>query len=60
MRMTLSKAHQYTWKSGLKTGSYYIRSKPALASQQFTVAVRQNSAAAVVEDQHQPCEVCSS
>lgn len=26
----LSKAHYYGWKQGLKTGSYYIRSKPAV------------------------------
>ena len=28
----LIKYHLYTWKKGLKTGSYYIRSKPAVNS----------------------------
>lgn len=27
---TLSKAHRYGWRQGLKTGSYYIRSKPVV------------------------------
>lgn len=33
----LTKIHLYGWKRGLKTGSYYIRSKPAINSQQFTL-----------------------
>ena len=33
----LHKAHFYGWKRGLKTGSYYIRSKPATASVSFTL-----------------------
>ena len=33
----LTKYHIYAWKRGLKTGSYYIRSKPATNSQQFTI-----------------------
>lgn len=61
---TLSKAHLYSWKCGLKTGSYYIRSKPALASQQFTVAVKSNKKlgknATEPVAQAEPCDVCSS
>ena len=34
---TLTNAHMYGWSSGLKTGSYYIRSKPRLNSQRFTM-----------------------
>ena len=33
----LSKCHFYGWKKGLKTGSYYIRSKPAMNAQSFTI-----------------------
>ena len=33
----LTNAHMYGWSQGLKTGSYYIRSKPALNSQRFTM-----------------------
>jgi len=33
----ISSMHFYGWKSGLKTGMYYLRSKPAAAAIQFTV-----------------------
>jgi ribonucleoside-diphosphate reductase alpha chain len=33
----LTKMHFYGWKNGLKTGSYYIRTKPQHFSQNFTV-----------------------
>ena len=33
----LTSAHIYGWKKGLKTGSYYIRSKPATSAEAFTV-----------------------
>jgi len=33
----ISSAHLYSWKLGLKTGSYYIRSKPVTNSQNFTI-----------------------
>lgn len=31
----LTSAHFYGWKLGLKTGSYYIRTKPAINAQNF-------------------------
>jgi ribonucleotide reductase alpha subunit len=37
----MSSMHLYAWKMGLKTGMYYLRSKPASNAQQFTVAVKQ-------------------
>lgn len=33
----ISSAHLYSWKLGLKTGSYYIRTKPVTNSQNFTI-----------------------
>lgn len=33
----LSKMHFYAWKKGLKTGCYYVRSKPLVSSPQITV-----------------------
>jgi ribonucleoside-diphosphate reductase alpha chain len=33
----LSSMHLYGWKKGLKTGSYYIRSKPARNAVKFTI-----------------------
>ena len=34
---TLGSALIYGWKRGLKTGSYYIRSRPKIQAQQFTI-----------------------
>ena len=34
---TLSSALFFGWKSGLKTGAYYIRSQPKVQAQQFTI-----------------------
>jgi ribonucleotide reductase alpha subunit len=33
----LSSMHLYGWKRGLKTGSYYIRSKPSTNAVKFTI-----------------------
>lgn len=33
----LSAAHLFGWSMGLKTGSYYVRGRPALNSQRFTM-----------------------
>ena len=33
----LTSMHFYAWKKGLKTGMYYLRTKPAAAAIQFTV-----------------------
>lgn len=37
-RAKLNAMHFYAYKKGLKTGSYYIRQKPAAQAMQFTVA----------------------
>ena len=29
--------HFYSWKKGLKTGIYYLRTKPIAKAQQFTI-----------------------
>ena len=34
----LHKSHFYAWKNGLKTGMYYLHSKPAANPIQFTVS----------------------
>jgi len=33
----LTKMHFYAWKKGLKTGQYYLRTKPSVRAQQFTI-----------------------
>ena len=55
----LIKYHLYTWKKGLKTGSYYIRSKPAVNSQQFTLDP--NIKRRIEEEEnYEVCEMCSA
>jgi ribonucleoside-diphosphate reductase alpha chain len=43
----LSSMHFYSWKKGLKTGIYYLRTKPAANAQKFTI-------------EHKPCDTCSA
>ena len=61
----------YGWKNGLKTGSYYIRSRPKVQAQQFTIdpmkkkemeaARKRNTGNNNGEDpNYQQCEVCSA
>ena len=33
----LSSMHFYSWKSGLKTGLYYLRTRPVASAQKFTI-----------------------
>ena len=35
----LTSCHFYGWKQGLKTGSYYIRTKPAINPQNFGMSI---------------------
>jgi ribonucleotide reductase alpha subunit len=35
----LTSLHFYTWKNGLKTGMYYLRSKPASETIKFTLEI---------------------
>ena len=54
----LLKYHLYSWKKGLKTGSYYIRSKPAVNSQQFTLDP--NIKRKIELEEQVGCEMCSA
>ncbi len=67
---TLSSAFFYGWKSGLKTGCYYIRTRPKAQAQQFTLSakkVQNNQEKQEVDDQlnqgndsnYKECEMCS-
>jgi ribonucleoside-diphosphate reductase alpha chain len=47
--------HMYGWKNGLKTGSYYIRTKSILENQNFTTEVGKESSAESKE-----CLMCSA
>ena len=50
---TLTKIHFFGWKSGLKTGSYYIRTRQLNASQNFCMKADREQAL-------QECENCSA
>lgn len=52
----LSSMHFYTWKKGLKTGIYYLRSRPAANAQQFTVDPRLYQK---FKNKESECESCS-
>ncbi len=63
----------YSWKCGLKTGSYYIRTRVAMMSQKFTISPEvqreielneilksQEKAKTIVEADEEICLMCSS
>jgi ribonucleoside-diphosphate reductase subunit M1 len=52
----LSNAHFHSWKSGLKTGSYYIRSQPPSDSQNFTLDPNKEK---LYKSEEQECLMCS-
>lgn len=58
----LSSMHFYGWSKGLKTGSYYIRTKPKAKTQQFTIdpnfAKKQQKKVVVCTDE--VCTMCSA
>jgi len=48
--------HMYGWKNGLKTGSYYIRTKSVLENQNFSTEVSKEKSGSKFKD----CEMCSA
>jgi ribonucleoside-diphosphate reductase alpha subunit len=63
----LSSMHMYGWKKGLKTGSYYIRTRAKARAQQVTVPVAQQLSTGPTKEQKlacslanpESCEMCS-
>jgi ribonucleotide reductase alpha subunit len=55
---TLGSALIYGWKRGLKTGSYYVRSRPKIQAQQFTIDPKLKEKVFEEEAPH-VCESCS-
>ena len=66
----LSSMHFYSWRRGLKTGMYYLRTRPKADAIKFTVdttalerrASNENSAAQAndAEDDDEPCLSCGA
>jgi len=59
----LSSMHFYSWSIGLKTGSYYLRTRPRAQTQQFTIDpefIRNNNKKKCIEQSDGTCLLCSS
>jgi ribonucleoside-diphosphate reductase alpha chain len=68
----LSSMHFYAWSRGLKTGQYYLRTRPAADAQQFSIDISSGTsaaagagagaggAAASSDDSGVECTVCSA
>jgi len=57
----LNSVHLYGHSLGLKTGSYYIRTKPALSTQNFSMDYKTEiNFKNKLNDNHEPCLNCSS
>lgn len=56
----LTAMHFYAWKKGLKTGMYYLRTKPAVNAIQFTVDKTDQSAKMASLPSAEPDDVCIS
>src|ERR1700738_901213 len=65
----LTSMHFYAWKAGLKTGMYYLRTRPAADAIQFTVDQsslqnqhsvenKSNGVSALKAIPYEPAEVC--
>jgi ribonucleotide reductase alpha subunit len=57
----LSSMHMYGWKKGLKTGMYYLRTRPKAKAQQVTVPVAPTAEQKLACSLANPesCEMCS-
>lgn len=58
----LTSMHFYGWKQGLKTGMYYLRTRPAANPIQFTLnkeKLRESSSAATEQEKNKAAMVCS-
>ena len=53
----LTSMHMYSWKKGLKTGLYYLRTKAKAAPQQFTI--EPDSKTNAISEDDDICEMCS-
>tara|TARA_Y100000389_G_scaffold205122_1_gene263543 strand:+ start:24240 stop:26606 length:2367 start_codon:yes stop_codon:yes gene_type:complete len=54
----LNTMHFYIWSSGLKTGMYYLRTKPKASTQQFTIDPKKSKSN--FQDETNECTSCSA
>lgn len=58
----LSSAHFFAWKSGIKTGSYYIRSRPISNAEKFSIQEEKPTEEEILAcslENPEACEMCS-
>jgi ribonucleoside-diphosphate reductase alpha subunit len=57
----LTSCHFFGWKSGLKTGSYYIRTKAAVSGQNFGMDInKEKMLKKIAEEEEKECINCSA
>jgi len=56
----LSSMHFYSWSKGLKTGLYYLRTKPVVQAQQFTIEPKTNLVKINYVDEEEGCVSCGA
>ena len=56
----LSSMHFYAWSKGLKTGQYYLRTKPVAEAQQFTIEPTMVNKSDNTTKEDEECLVCSA
>jgi ribonucleoside-diphosphate reductase alpha chain len=56
----LHSSHFWAWKNGLKTGIYYLRSKPAKEATKITVDNNILNKVKALTEEHSVCENCSA
>ena len=56
----LNSCHFWSWKNGLKTGMYYLRTKPAKSAIKFTVDPNMVKRNQELMQENEPCEMCSA
>jgi ribonucleotide reductase alpha subunit len=56
----LYNAHFHAWEKGLKTGMYYLRTRPAVDPIKFTLAPTEAAAAACSRENREACTMCSA
>lgn len=56
----ITSMHFYSWSKGLKTGQYYLRTKPVAQAQQFTIEPDNKSEPLACSRDNPDCEACGS
>ena len=56
----ITSMHFYSWKKGLKTGQYYLRTKPVAQAQKFTIEPEAKPEVLVCSRDNPDCEACGS